>query len=239
MTYISPVKPDYYQRLCDSHFGCNLTTCWGSLCLHYGRSETFPWLFLRLSEGKEQKTLVEFSNKTTGCQQSYSFSRIFTEKFTCSIFQHLSASPQLSSFTSWKKTSKTGMRSFFTKAHQRRRRYLPPSFLLTIWIVLMSKWRHDTTPSLTFWTHQGEAISGSPLVSKGHICVAPHVKANWKLQLWGKGTIAFMSWSKRKTLPDQEILSEISMLHTTKNRTERREWSPVKKMHWQAGDARR
>lgn len=103
MTYISPVKLDYYQCLCDSHFGGNLTTCWGSLCLHYGRSETFPWLFIHLSEGKEQKTLAEFSNKTTCCQQSYSFSRIFTEKFTYSIFQHLSASPQLSSFTSWKK----------------------------------------------------------------------------------------------------------------------------------------
>lgn len=127
MTYISPVKLDYYQCLCDSHFGGNLTTCWGSLCLHYGRSETFPWLFIHLSEGKEQKTLVEFSNKTTCCQQSYSFSRIFTEKFTYSIFQHLSASPQLSSFTSWKKNIQDWQEKF-TKTHQQRRRYLPFSF---------------------------------------------------------------------------------------------------------------
>lgn len=99
-----------YKHLCESHFSCNLTLCWVSLCLHYGKSETLPWSFFYISERKEQKILQEFSDKTTCSQQCYSISRVFpgkssTAKFTYSLFQQWSASPQLSltTFNSWKK----------------------------------------------------------------------------------------------------------------------------------------
>lgn len=149
--------------------------------MHYGRSETFPWLFIHLSEGKEQKTLVEFSNKTTCCQQSYSFSRIFTENSPTVYFNIylLVLSSPLS--PAGKKHPKLAGEVSLPKPTSRGGDiFLLPSDLL---VVLMSKWRHDTIPSLTFWIHQREPTSASPLVSKGHICIAPHMKANWKLHL--------------------------------------------------------
>lgn len=75
MTYISPIKPDYYQHLYESHFRCNLTLYWGLLCLHYGKPETLLWSFFHISKGKEQKILQAFSDKITCCQQCYRFSK--------------------------------------------------------------------------------------------------------------------------------------------------------------------
>lgn len=121
-------------------------------------------------------------------------------------------------FHQLEETSKTGMRNFLTQTHQLR---IFPSFLLTIWIVLMSKWRHNTISPLTAWPHQQEIDSGSTSVSKGHSYLVPHIKANWKLQLWGEIIIYFMTWSKRRTPLNQGILTAISLLYIVKERTEK------------------